>query len=220
MKLGFTVAAAAVGGLTAVAVFLVRKMTFKPNRVVKLSELNCDDRYKATKHGPNPRDTSRLRLIVIHSTEGSTAAGAAGWFANPSSQGSAHIVVDDDNCFRTLPDNMIPWGAKGGNSNQDGLHIELAGFAKRSRAEWLAHPQLLQKAADVIAYWCHEYNIPLRFLDAEDLKAAGNNARGITTHAMLKDAFKQDSHWDPGPGFPIDVLMDLAGADYKENPYV
>ena len=63
----------------------------------------CSRRFTAV-HNSGTRPLSRITHIVIHSTEGDTAAGAATWFANPASGGSAHVVVDDHQCFRTLED--------------------------------------------------------------------------------------------------------------------
>lgn len=186
--------------------FLVSKRIKKDAPVMP----ECDDSLKAVHFG-STRDVSRIRLIVLHSTEGDTAAGAAGWFTNPASGGSTHYVVDDTKCFNTLPDNVIPWGAKGGRANEDGLHIELAGYAKWSRDEWLNnHMQELKNAAAIVRMWSDKYNIPVdSLLSADDLKSQGNNARGITTHANITKAFGIDSHTDPGSGFPVDVFLDL-----------
>lgn len=218
--------AAAVGALTGAAIFL-----FKRNKASNSSSIiqsmtkkdlplpDCSTSFSADKHGLE-RQLSKIRLIVIHSTEGGSAAGAAGWFTNKASGGSAHIVVDDKDCFRTLPDNVVPWGAKGGRANEDGLHIEFTGYAKWSRDEWLAHNDELEKGAAIISNWCKTYNIPMEFLDAEDMAKLGNGAHGITTHHELTKAFKiADGHTDPGNGFPLDVIFELMGADYKPNPY-
>jgi len=211
--------AALVGTLTGAAIFLFSRKSSK-SKMKDLPLPNCNDSLKADKHGSS-RQPSKIRLIVIHSTEGGSAAGAAGWFTNKASGGSAHVVVDDKECYRTLPDDMIPWGAKGGRANEDGLHIEFTGYAKWSRDEWLKHQAELEKGAAIISNWAKMYNIPLQFLDAEDLEKAGNSAHGITTHHELTKAFKIDGgHTDPGNGFPMDVLFYEMGADYKPNPYV
>ena len=41
-------------------------------------------RYVAA-HSSGDRPTSQIRYVVVHSTEGDTAQGAAAWFANPAS---------------------------------------------------------------------------------------------------------------------------------------
>ncbi len=170
----------------------------------------CDARFSAL-HKGGKRALSGVRVIVLHSTEGSTAAGAAGWFADPRSGGSAHLVVDDTACFRTLPDDVIPWGAQGVNT--DGLHLEVAGFAKWTRAEWMAHEARITRAAQLIAAWCRQYGIPARLLTAAELKAG---ARGITTHATAVKVYGGD-HSDPGAGFPLDVLLERVRGELGEG---
>ena len=48
---------------------------------------NCDTTYTA-KHHSGKRPLASIKWIVMHSTEGDTALGAAVWFANPRSAGS------------------------------------------------------------------------------------------------------------------------------------
>lgn len=170
----------------------------------------CDARFTAL-HKGGTRAMNGVRVIVVHSTEGSTASGAAGWFTDPRSGGSAHLVVDDTQCFRTLPDNVIPWGAKG--VNNDGLHLEIAGFAKWTRAEWMAHEARIRRAAQLVAAWCKQYGIPPRLLTADELKAG---QRGITTHATAVKVYGGD-HTDPGAGFPLDVLMERVRGELGEG---
>ena len=196
----------AVIGLAGFALAIVAKRAFG-----RLKMPVCDDSIRAIHHG-GTREMSpgRIRLIVIHSTEGDTARGAALWFANEASGGSAHYVVDDSECYRTLPDNVVPWGAKGDRANEDGLHIELAGHASWTREEWMHHAQTLLKAAAIVQHWVRTYGVPARFLTAADLKRLGDSARGITTHNEITKAFDiAGGHVDPGAGFPIDTFMGL-----------
>jgi hypothetical protein len=44
---------------------------------------------------------------------------------------------------------------------------------------------------------------------AVDVAGLLRGDRGITTHDAVSKAFKQSTHWDPGPGFP---LADFANA--------
>lgn len=168
---------------------------------------DCSTAYSAVNHG-GKRSMSSVDLIVLHCTEGNTAKGAASWFANPASAGSTQLVVDDHECYRTLPDDVVPDGAPGANTN--GLHIEMAGFAKWTRAEWLAHEDTIRRAAALVADWSSTYSIPLVYVDAAGLKAGRS---GVTTHWQVTlglDGGK--GHVDPGPNFPLDVFMRYAGA--------
>lgn len=181
----------------------------------------CVERW-AVHHG-GKRNMRDVRVIVIHSTEGDTAAGAAGWFQNEASRGSAHIVVDDEECYRTLPDDVVPWGAPG--ANEDGLHVEMAGHASWTRAQWLEHRRTIQRAAAATAVWGRIYRIPMRFVDAAGLR---RGERGVTTHAEVTKAYSGGAgHNDPGlvcsgsrcaaGKFPIDVFMASAGGRAPER---
>lgn len=126
------------------------------------------------------------RLVVVHCTEGSTAAGAAGWFQNPAARGSAHVVVDDEYVFRCVHDHEIAYHAKGHNTI--GLGLEIAGFARWGAAEWLDHKPRLTEAARIHAGWNLKYEIPFEW----------STSRGYHSH----DGLPGNDHWDPGPNFP------------------
>lgn len=194
----------AAGGLTALAVGMLARRAWAR----RLPMPACDMSIQAVHHG-GTRDMSKIRLIVLHDTEGSTARGAAGWFANDASKGSAHYVVDDSECYHPLDDSLVPWGSKGDETNRDGIHIEQAGLWTWTREQWLAHRATIEKAAAIAQNKARAYNVPLKFLTAADLKAQGENARGVTSHVEITRAFVVDDHVDPGPGYPIDLFMAL-----------
>ena len=174
-------------------------------------------RSKFALHHGGYRPMVDVRLIVIHSAEGGSADGVAAWFADPRSTGSTHLAIDDKEVIRTLPDEVFPFGAPG--VNREGLHVEMVGFAKWSRAEWLAHPRELERAAIAIRSWSDHYGIPLVFLDAAAI--AKGAPRGVTTHHEATIAFSNGKgHWDPGPGFPMDVLIEKARALAPIDPSV
>lgn len=171
----------------------------------------CSTRFRAA-HNSGTRPLRAVRWIVMHDTEGSTAAGAAAWFQNPASQGSAHIVVDNTICYRTLPNSYIPWGAQG--ANYRGFHIEQAGFASWSGAMWNGPKrQTLQRAAYKAALHCRLFNIPPWFRWAKSLE---KGQAGITTHAECTKAFG-GNHTDPGTGWPRFTFMVMVRS-YYESP--
>ena len=147
---------------------------------------------------------------MLHSTEGGTAASVARYFQSSRARGSAHLVVDDYECQRCLPNSAVPWAAPG--ANYAGFHIEQCGFAKWSSEEWRSHRATLQRAAYKTALYCSNFGIPPVFRKAADLKA---RRPGITTHVECSEAFG-GTHWDPGPGWPRSLFMTLVRRYLKE----
>jgi N-acetyl-anhydromuramyl-L-alanine amidase AmpD len=151
-----------------------------------------------------------VRLIVIHDMEFPETKDAAEViardFATTSTQKSAHICVDSDSIVQCVRDNDVAFAAPGANS--DGIQIELTGFAKQTREQWL-DPYgvlLLERGADATAQYCLKYDIPVRRLD--DAQLAGKSSKGIVSHAQVSKVFKKSDHTDPGPNFPWDFFLD------------
>lgn len=173
----------------------------------------CSTEYAAHNHG-GPR-TQPIDWIVVHDTEGETALSAARWFVQPlaigdGGPGSTQVVVGEDGCYRTLPDDVVPYGA-GFHANARGLHVELSGHSTYSRDQWMSRATTLRRAAAWLASWSRDYGVPLRYVDAKGLLAG---ERGVTTHREVSRAWPSDTnHQDPGPNFPMDYLLDLAGGN-------
>lgn len=156
------------------------------------------------------RSRSQIKWVVLHSTEGGTAESVARYF-HTTARASTHLVVDDKECWRMVPDLVIPWGAPGVNTG--GLHIEQCGYARWSRDEWMRHSATLDRSAAKAARWAYMYGIPLRWVGPLGLKLG---RRGVTTHADASKAFTPGGHTDPGPGFPKDYWMKTAKAYLAE----
>lgn len=151
-----------------------------------------------------------VRLVVIHSMEapekGNTAENVARFFQNPGKKVSAHLCIDSDSIVQCVFDNDVAFAAPG--ANNDGVHLELAGFARQTRAEWL-DPfgiLMLDKAADAAAQYCLKYNIPVKHLSNAELDDKGS--KGIVGHAQVSKVFKASTHTDPGKGFPWDHFIE------------
>jgi len=169
----------------------------------------CSRRFHAV-HSSGRRDPRTIRWIVMHDEENASAAAAAAWFANPHSRGSAHLCVDDRECYRTLGNAQIPWGAPG--ANRFGFHIEQAGFARWSSAIWKSHLLTLRRGAYKAALHCHAFGIPPQFVSARGLRLG---VKGITTHAECTKAFGGD-HTDPGLFWPRRLFMSYVRRYYGE----
>jgi hypothetical protein len=147
--------------------------------------------------------------IVLHDEEYPqsvhSAEDVARYFAQASSGGSAHYIVDADSTQHPLPENVIAWHAP---PNQGSIGIEHDGYARFTAAEW-STPQSIatfSRSAALVAEICKRRSIPAVFLSAETLQI-NPGARGITTHWEVTKAFRQSDHTDPGPNFPISNYM-------------
>lgn len=153
-------------------------------------------------HDSGPRRASHIRHVVLHSTEGGTAESVARYF-HTTAQASTQLVVDDDGCYRCVPDLVIPWGAPG--VNRSGLHIEHCGYAHWSRAQWLRHEPMLRISADHAARWAWQYRLPIRIIGTVQLRLG---FKGFLTHLTASRTFHTPGgHTDPGPGFPLDEYL-------------
>lgn len=160
----------------------------------------CNTRFRAARQS-GTRPDSAVKWIVLHSTEGGTAESVARYFTSPQARGSAHLVVDDGECYRCLANNAVPWGAPG--ANEAGFHIEQCGFARWDAALWARHWRTIERAAYKTALHCVYFRIPPQFLTASELR---RELRGVTTHAECTRAFGGD-HTDPGRLWPRRSFM-------------
>jgi len=160
---------------------------------------------------PSPNYSSRggaaVRLIVIHTAEGSKTYQSLGnYFANPSSQVSSHVGIDDT--LGTVGEyvNRSAKAWTSSNANPVAVQAELCAFAAWTSAEWGQHQNMLDNCSQWIAEEAKAFNIPLvRLTPAQ----AQSNGRGICEHVDL--GAWGGNHSDCGPAFPIDAVIKKAG---------
>ena len=168
--------------------------------------------------------SQRKTLIVLHCMQAPNKLTTAEWCGNyfagrtrdkdghlvPAPMASANFAVDADSVVQCVPAEMWAYHAPGGkpSCNQRGIGIEMPGYASWERSQWLepvlARP-MLQRAARLCGELAAHFNIPIGFLDAEDLRAM---LSGFTTHEQVSLAFRKTTHVDPGKGFPIREFLD------------
>lgn len=158
----------------------------------------------------------RIRLLVVHAMQiaekPNSAEGVAAMFKRGlvDSNGkpvksSAHYCHDNNSDIQCVKDKDVAYAAPG--ANHDGLHFELAGYSEQASEQWHDPYSLdtITRAAIVMATKCKEHKIPPVFLGVAEVKDTAKS--GITTHKVISDAFKKSDHWDPGPNFPMDFLL-------------
>jgi hypothetical protein len=100
------------------------------------------------------------------------------------------------------------WAAPGANA--DGIQIEQTAHAGWS-TEWLGGGQvpldMLRNTAEVMAGISQRWGIPLVHLSNDEL---ANGASGVIGHVQASEVYQQSDHWDPGPSYPYDYVIDLA----------
>jgi N-acetyl-anhydromuramyl-L-alanine amidase AmpD len=160
----------------------------------------------------HPGRSAAVRLVVLHTTEGDLRTGAAravaSWFAGPQSpEASAHYVVDAGEVVQGVHEQDTAWAAPG--ANNDGIQVEMVGRAGWTAARWGESDAraMVERAGALVGEICRRHGLPVEMLTTEDVLAGRS---GVTTHAAVSRAFKRSTHWDPGPGFPLDRLIDVA----------
>jgi N-acetyl-anhydromuramyl-L-alanine amidase AmpD len=165
--------------------------------------------------------TAPVRLVVLHTIEiveiAAAAERCAAYFASVTKpQVSAHYCVDSDSVVQCVPEADTAFTAPG--ANHDGVHIEMAGYARQTAAEW-ADPYsvaMLDRTALLVADICKRHDLPAQLVDESGLLGG---TKGITTHAFVSRAFKRSNHTDPGPSFPMEKFLQAVRIAMGADPH-
>lgn len=159
------------------------------------------------------RTTGRqVDVLVYHdmeSPEGAeTAESVSRWAQtipdDPRRKASWHYAADTNSIVQCVLERDVAYAAPGANHN--GVHIECAGVARQTRAEWFdaySRP-MLELVAKLSVDIIRRNDLPVVWLSVADLRAG---KRGITSHNNVSLAFGKSTHTDPGPGFPHDWML-------------
>ncbi len=149
----------------------------------------------------DPRPTSGISRIVIHTTENPAGAPAEN-VANyqlTSETGSYHVLVDTSGKrLRENTDDWVTWSTGNNEGNYQGVNLSFVFYSSYTRQQWLDQERMLRAGAAVCAYWAKTHNIPVEKTDG--------TRRGFCGHGDLRK-FGGTDHTDPGPGFPWDVFL-------------
>lgn len=156
---------------------------------------------------------THVRLIVMHTAECSESKGAASavahWFAtHRPTAASSHLVIDNTEIWECVRPEHEAFGARGGDANLQGYHIELCGRAAQGVVGWedpysKAQLGLAAKACAVIAGW---YGVPVQCLTADQVRCG---ATGFCGHMHVSTAYAvPGGHVDPGPDFPWSAFLE------------
>jgi N-acetyl-anhydromuramyl-L-alanine amidase AmpD len=159
-----------------------------------------------------------LELIVIHTMEapekGTTAESVGKYFQNIGVKASTHYGVDNDSVVQYVYDSNTAFGCK--NANANGVHIEHAGYADQNAADWSDEysQAMLKKSAQIAAYLCEKFNIPVQKAVFKSESDPTVIKRGFCGHA---DVPLHGSHYDPGKNFPWPLYLRLVKEELAKN---
>jgi LysM repeat protein len=148
----------------------------------------------------------KVKWIGVHTAEGATDERSLGQFFARSSAGSSHAGIGQDGGYATFVNYAdTAWTNPPLNGQSDTL--EICGFARWKRGQWLAHDNMLDAVSHWIAWRCAVRGVPIRHVTGAALRAG---VPGVVGHIDVNNVFHESQHWDPGPNFPWDEVLDAA----------
>jgi peptidoglycan hydrolase-like protein with peptidoglycan-binding domain len=157
---------------------------------------------------------SRNQLLVVHTSEGAQTFASLGNFLGQSSSGVSYHVGFDDTSSTQIGEYVKPpgkcWAAFESNDwGEHGCCCTPSGASYGwSRDTWMAKVNMLAACAAWLAEESARYGIPLVKITGADIDAG---RPGVCGHADVSASSAQGDHGDPGPNFPWDHVLALAG---------
>lgn len=146
-----------------------------------------------------------INRLVVHCTAGSeprvqgAARGTVAFSQRTDRPSSYHYIADAQERLQYVYDSWVAYHAP---PNEHSIGYELCcSLSNEGKGHWelLDHRQMLKMVARDFARLCLAYDVPIRKIGPLGLLAG---RKGICGHADVRDAWRQTSHWDPGPHFP------------------
>jgi hypothetical protein len=164
--------------------------------------------FSSSHYGPTYRQNDgTITHVVIHDIEG-TAVAAINTFEDPTSNDSAHYIVDSDGTvYQMVHEKDVAFQAGNLWFNQHSIGIEHAGFAATGY-QWYNATEYLA-SANLVAYLLNKYNIPLEH----------NHIVGHGT-VPSPNLANTPNHVDPGPYWLWDYYLRLVGSQLRSSRVV
>jgi hypothetical protein len=164
-----------------------------------------------------------IKRITIHATVGgepglaNAAENVVAYSKKTTRPSSYHYIADAYKSLQYVYDSIVAYHAP---PNEGSLGYELCcSLSNSGKGHWSdrPHQKMLRIAAKDIARLCLAYDIPIVKLSPLALRLG---KKGIAGHHDVSLAWRQTSHWDPGPYFPWKQFITLvkAEADLLLNP--
>jgi LysM repeat protein len=154
--------------------------------------------------GRNFHESKEVDWLVIHTAEGATDEVNLGHYFANTTKGSSSAGIGQDGGYASYVNYADTcWAAP--PLNQEADHLEICGFASWSRAKWISEKALLETVAHWIAWRCSVRRIPIRYISSPRVGTSG-----VTGHIDVNNVYHMSNHWDPGPNFPWDIVINRA----------
>lgn len=151
------------------------------------------------------RNGAKVIWVAIHTTEGIMDADDLGYYWQRITSASSHAGCDNTKTRTYIDPQYASWTLLNGNSKS--VNMEICGWAKWTREEWLgAQKGRLIQAANWARQMCDKFGIPKKYIGSAGV---ARGEAGIIGHVDYTNGAKDGNHWDPGPGFPWDVFIQL-----------
>ncbi|HEY6332752.1 MAG TPA: peptidoglycan recognition family protein [Blastocatellia bacterium] len=159
---------------------------------------------------------NKVVQIIIHTAECPLVVGAehgvANYFKTEDRQASAHLTVAPTGIVQSVRLEDTAWAAKNANSN--GVHIEHAGYAAFTAAQWqepLAQ-QELELSAQLCAALLKHFGLPAVQVQYKNPDVLHGDPAVIQPGIGFHDLVPlHGSHTDPGAGFPRAAYISRVG---------
>jgi N-acetyl-anhydromuramyl-L-alanine amidase AmpD len=165
---------------------------------------SCDVWELACHYTSSNRESSYdINRVVIHKTEGGSAAGAASWFTNCASGGSAHFVFDKSNgyCYQCVREADIAWHAGYSSTNNNSIGIEHSGWTANNDTSSACYQESAIETRSCVIY----YGVPANrsyIIGHSEVPGCSGYGGGVNCHT------------DPGPYWDWNYYMSLVNNGY------
>lgn len=154
------------------------------------------------------RHGARVRLVVLHTTEGARDVDSLGAYFQRVTNVSYHGAMDDDRFETYVYYSEASWSILSANPYSD--NAAFCAFSAWDRAEWLRHPRMIELGAAWVAERCVARGLPIRRLTPAEVAAAAydpSHPGGVIMHRDYTLATGDGTHTDCGDGLPWDVIL-------------
>jgi hypothetical protein len=166
---------------------------------------------------------TRKLYIMIHATANTASAeNEAKYAKRRPDKTSSHYYVDDDSIVQSLNTDLVAYHAGSWQGNERAISYELTAKNMYVPQSWwldldnIEWPVLVKQ----VARDCWEHGIEPRNLTLAEIREG--RLTGFMTHDEARRVWGGTTHYDPGPNFPMDYLVEqvrlVMGKGVKPGP--